>query len=94
MEQRLQPKLKGNTSANLHFSGIEFQSVFVSGENVQALVRICQRAAKAFIWFLLIIVTICSENTVSVFDILLTIKFSNEVTCWVSYVNLIDSLNG
>ena len=29
MEQRLQLKLKGNTSANLHFSGTEFQSVLV-----------------------------------------------------------------
>ena len=33
MEQRLQLKLKGNTSANLYFSGTEFQSVFVGREN-------------------------------------------------------------
>ena len=67
MEQRLQLKLKGNTSANLYFSGIQFQSVFVGGENVQAFVRIYVREpAKVFIQFLLIIVIICLENAVSV----------------------------
>ena len=34
MEQKLEVKLKGNTSASLYFTGTEFQSVYVSGENV------------------------------------------------------------
>ena len=39
MEQRLQLKLKENTSANPYFSGTEFQSVLVGRENSQAFVH-------------------------------------------------------
>ena len=76
MEQRLQLRLKGNTSANPYFSGTEFQSVLVGRENAQAFVRIKVRELRKhlFIQFLLIIVmTKCSENAVPVFDTLLTI---------------------
>ena len=78
MEQRLQLKLKGNTSANPYFSRTEFQSVLVGRENAQAFVRIRVRKLRKhlFIQFLLIIVMMkCSENAVSVFDTLLTIQF-------------------
>ena len=40
IEQKLQLKLKGNTNASLYFTGTEFQSVFVSRENVNAFVLI------------------------------------------------------
>ena len=36
---RLKGKLKGNMSATLRFTGTEFQSVFISGENDKAFVR-------------------------------------------------------
>ena len=74
MEQRLQLILKGNTTANLYFSGTEFQSVLAGRENAEAFVRkkleTCQRIYSALTdhrhdeMF---------RNVVSVFDTLLTI---------------------
>ena len=40
MEQNLQLKLEGNTSASLYFNGTVFQTAFVGSGNVKAFVPI------------------------------------------------------